>query len=305
MGDGRDDAILDLGVVGSPGDQPPPEPAERSAHPWRRWALPVAALVVGGLLGAVVADARHDTAELARVGIVSGISNWTPESVDDDGAWVELQLLNIGAQPVQIVGIEADGFHLAPDTGPIEAVDAPVGEWVTVRQDGLVADCAAAAPTRLRVRIRDDGGEERTVTADQQADYGGVAMLWNTECQFGAGYVQFVGPATTSLDATSLTVTLPMFNYSGRPARVTRMVPIAPGLSAAPPELPIEVAGNGTTQVEITWTVEDCSAATAMRGGDGLVEYTVTSGTRQLPEHFPLDADVMVELVRLVTHVCA
>ena len=119
-------------------------------------------------------------------------------------------------------------------------------------------------------------------------------MLWTSQCEFGAGYVQFIRPATTRTDGASITVTLPMLNYSGRPAQVTRMVPIAPGLTGVPSELPIELAGNDTGEVDITWTVEDCAAATAMRGGDGLIEYTVMSGTNELPERYPLDAHVMV-----------
>ncbi|TDD64895.1 hypothetical protein E1262_26910 [Jiangella aurantiaca] len=303
MGDERDDGILDLGVVGRAGGEGPPEPAGRSAHPWRHWAVPAAALLVGGLLGAVVADARHDAAELARVGVVSAVTNWTPER-SDAGTSVEVQLMNIGARAVEIVGLEADGFAIDPGAGSPDAILAPVGEWVTVRQDGLVADCAAAAPTHVRVRIRDDGGDERTVTADQQADYGGLDMLWSSECEFGAGYVQFAGPVTARSDGASLTVTLPMLNHSGRPARVTSMVPMVPGMSAVPPELPIELDGNSTVQVAVTWTVEDCAEATTMSGYDGQIEYSVTSGTTQLPERFPLDAPTMVELVRLAGHVC-
>lgn len=304
-GNERGDGVLDLGVVGPSGDSDDPgEPAASPAHAWRRWAIPAAALLVGGLLGAVVTDARHDAGELARVGMVSGLTHWTGDRSTGPGTPVEVQLMNIGALPVEVVGIETDGFEVDPGADATEAVPAPVGEWVTVRQDGLVADCEAAVPTELRVRIRDDGGDEHTVTADQQADYGGLRMLWTSQCEFGAGYVQFTGPATIQSDATSLTVTLPMLNHSARPARVTHLVPMAPGLSATPPELPVELDGNAATQVELTWTVDDCAAATTMRGDDGLIEYTVASGTTQLPERFPLDAQVMVELVRLVSQVC-
>lgn len=299
-GDGRDDDVLDLGVIGPESE----EPGEPPAHGRTRWAVPVVALVAGGLLGAVIADSRHDAAELARVGIVSGAQNWTPDEGGEAGTRIELQLMNIGAQPVEIVGIEAAGFAAAADTEPMSPVEAPVGDWVSVRQDGLVADCAAAPPTELLVRIRDAGGEERTVAADQQADYGGIAMLWTSECEFGAGMAQFVGPVSFTRTDASLTVTLRLLNYSGRSVQVLRMVPMAPGMTATPPELPISLAGHGSTQVDLTWTVDDCAAATTMTGDDGRVEYTVSSGVTQLPDGYPLDGATMVELVRLVTRVC-
>ncbi|PZF82638.1 hypothetical protein [Jiangella anatolica] len=308
LGERPDERPLDLGVVGPPGDpgaEGDLEPADRTGHPWRRWALPAAALVVGGLLGGVVTDARNEAADLARVGVVAGASTWTPASRDEDGASADLQLMNIGARTVEIVGIEADGFAVAPGAGRFETVEAPVGDWVTVRQHGLVADCDSAAPAELRVHIRDDAGDEHTLTADQQPDYGGgLAMLWTSQCDFGAGYVQFTGPGYTRAEETSVVQTVPLMNYAGRHARVTHLVPMAPGMTATPPEVPIELDGNEVTQVEIVWTVDDCAAATTMGGADGQIEYTVTSGTMQLPERYPLDGPTMVELVRLAGRVC-
>ncbi|WP_116950829.1 hypothetical protein [Jiangella endophytica] len=307
-GDDRGDEILDLGVVGPPGDDPAPaghdDPGERPAHRWRRWAVPVAALLVGGLLGTVVADARHDAAELARVGIVSGPSSWTPETGGDASIRVDLQLMNIGSRPVEIVGVEVDGFGVMPGTEPIESVDAAVGDWVVVQQEGMVADCTAAAPATLRVRIRDADGGERTVSAEQNVDYGGIGMLWTGQCEFGEGFVHFIGPVDTRLADTSVTVTLPLLNYSGRSVQVTHLVPMAPGMTATLPELPISLPGQGTAQVEITWTVDDCYAAMSMSGDAGKVEYTVTNGTMEVPEAYTLDGPIMVELVRLAARVC-
>lgn len=312
VGDGRDDSF-DLGVVGrggdggiggEPGDDGPSGADEPGRRRWRRWAVPAAALVAGALIGTVVADARHDAAELARVGIVSGPSTWTPEAGGDGSVALDLQLVNIGSRPVEIVGVEADGFGVEPGTDPIDAVEAAAGVWVVVRQPGLLADCTAAAPTSLRVRVRDSGGDEHTVTADQHVDYGGIGMLWTEQCEFGGGYVQFAGPAAMTVADTSVTMTLPLLNYSGRSVRVTRMVPMAPGMAALPPELPIPLDGQGTAQVEVTWSVEDCVAALSMSGDAGLIEYSVAYGSMEVPESYPLDGPTMVELVRLANRVC-
>lgn len=312
VGDGRDDSF-DLGVVGrggdggiggEPGDDGPSGADEPDRRRWRRWAVPAAALVAGALIGTVVADARHDAAELARVGIVSGPSTWTPEAGGDGSVALDLQLVNIGSRPVEIVGVEADGFGVEPGTDPIDAVEAAAGVWVVVRQPGLLADCTAAAPTSLRVRVRDSGGDEHTVTADQHVDYGGIGMLWTEQCEFGGGYVQFAGPAAMTVADTSVTMTLPLLNYSGRSVRVTRMVPMAPGMAALPPELPVPLDGQGTAQVEVTWSVEDCVAALSMSGDAGLIEYSVAYGSMEVPESYPLDGPTMVELVRLANRVC-
>ncbi|SDS95879.1 hypothetical protein [Jiangella sp. DSM 45060] len=312
VGDGRDDSF-DLGVVGrggdggiggEPGDDGPSGADEPGRRRWRRWAVPAVALVAGALIGTVVADARHDAAELARVGIVSGPSTWTPEAGGDGSVALDLQLVNIGSRPVEIVGVEADGFGVEPGTDPIDAVEAAAGVWVVVRQPGLLADCTAAAPTSLRVRVRDSGGDEHTVTADQHVDYGGIGMLWTEQCEFGGGYVQFAGPAAMTVADTSVTMTLPLLNYSGRSVRVTRMVPMAPGMAALPPELPIPLDGQGTAQVEVTWSVEDCVAALSMSGDAGLIEYSVAYGSMEVPESYPLDGPTMVELVRLANRVC-
>lgn len=312
VGDGRDDSF-DLGVVGrggdggiggEPGDDGPSGADEPGRRRWRRWAVPAVALVAGALIGTVVADARHDAAELARVGIVSGPSTWTPEAGGDGSVALDLQLVNIGSRPVEIVGVEADGFGVEPGTDPIDAVEAAAGVWVVVRQPGLLADCTAAAPTSLRVRVRDSGGDEHTVTADQHVDYGGIGMLWTEQCEFGGGYVQFAGPAAMTVADTSVTMTLPLLNYSGRSVRVTRMVPMAPGMAALPPELPVPLDGQGTAQVEVTWSVEDCVAALSMSGDAGLIEYSVAYGSMEVPESYPLDGPTMVELVRLANRVC-
>lgn len=303
-----DDEVLDLGVLGRPGEPAGPGNAggrePRPAHRWRRWALPVAALAAGGLLGAVVTDARHDAAELARVGIVSGPSTWVPETGGEGSATVGLQLMNIGSRPVEIVGVEADGFGVAPGAEPAEAVEAPVGDWVAVEQEGMLADCSAAAPTSLRVRIRDADGAERVVTADQNVDRGGVGMLWTEQCEFGSGYVQFVGPVATTLADASVTVTLTLLNHSGRSVEVTRVVPMVPGMTATLPSLPISLPGRGTGQVDVTWTVDECAAAMSMSGDAGWIEYTVASGVMSVPEAYPLDGPTMVELVRLAARVC-
>lgn len=319
MRDGADGAPFDLGVVGPPGD-PGVETVDGGAGDdgdgsgvrdgsarWRRWAVPVAGLLVGSLLGAVIVDARNDAAELAHVSVISGPANWTLGEDSSGTASLDLQLVNVGSRPVEILGIAADGFDLAPGTGPFEAVDAPVGDWVTVQQAGLVADCTAdGGPTTVQVRIRDADGDERTVTADQNTDYGSIGMLWTDQCEFSGGYVQFVGPVIgTVLGESSVTISMPLLNYSGRSVQVTRLVPWAPGLTATQPELPIDLDGHATAQVDITWAVDDCAAAMSMGGGDGRVEFTVASGTTELPESHPLDAETMVELVRLAWRTCA
>ncbi|TDC52634.1 hypothetical protein E1212_08590 [Jiangella ureilytica] len=318
MGDGSDDAPFDLGVVGPAGgrgvigvdghdgDQHAGDGARGSSHAWRRWALLAAGLAAGGLLGAVIVDARHDAAELADVAIISGPANWMLDEGGSAAASVDLQLVNIGSRPVEILGIAADGFEITPDAEPFEQVEAPVGEWVVVQQTGLVADCSANdAPDAVQVRIRDAEGDERTVDADQNSDYGSIGMLWTDQCEFNAGYVQFVGPViATTVGESSLTVTLPLLNYSGRSVQITRLVPMAPGLAATQPELPIRLVGHATAQIELTWTVEDCAAATSMAGDDGMIEFTVTSGSREVPEFSPLDTSTMVELVRLAGRVC-
>lgn len=314
MGDGSHDAPLDLGVVGPAGgrgddgeggDQHAGDGERGSSHAWRRWALLAAGVAVGGLLGAVVVDARHDAAELADVAIISGPANWTLDEEGSAAASVDLQLVNIGSRPVEILGIAADGFEITPDAEPFEQVEAPVGEWVVVQQT-LVADCSANdAPDAVQVRIRDADGDERTVDADQNGDYGSIGMLWTDQCEFNAGYVQFVGPViATTVGESSLTVSLPLLNYSGRSVQVTRLVPMAPGLTATQPELPIRLVGHATAQVELTWTVEDCAAATSMAGDAGMIEFTVTSGSQEVPEFYPLDTSTMVELVRLAGRVC-
>lgn len=307
MRDGADDAPLDLGVVGSGGD---PEtdgaggPAHGPSRAWWTWAVPVVTLLVGGLLGAVVADARHDAAELARVGIVSGSTSWTPSGAEDGSTTVDLQLMNIGARPVEIVGIAADGFTITPGTDAAEAVEAPVGEWVAAQQNGLVADCEAAAPTNVRVNVRDDSGDERIVVADHDLQHGGLDMLWTSQCEVGGGYVQLAGPVSTVLGESSVTATMALVNRSGRAVQVTHLVPYAPGLTATPPNLPISLPGHGTAQVELTWTVADCAAALSMPGDAGRVEYTFASGTIEVPSTSPLDVATMVELVRLTGRVC-
>jgi hypothetical protein len=307
MRDAPDDAPFDLGVVGPgpDGSDEPPESPHRTSGAWQRWAIPAAALLVGGLLGAVVVDARHDAAELARVDVVSGPSNWTPASGEDGSATVDLQLMNIGSRPVEIVGVEADGFEIAAGTEPIEAVEAAVGDWVVVQQPGLVADCETETTSTIRVRVRDGDGDERTVEAEQNLQFGGLDMFWIDQCEFAGGYVQFIGPpAEVVVGEDNLTATTSLQNYSGRSTRVTRMVPVAPGMTASQPELPIELPGHGNALVETVWTVDDCAAAMSMAGDAGRVEFTVASGSAEYPESYPLDASTMVELVRLAGRVC-
>ncbi|MBB5789315.1 hypothetical protein [Jiangella mangrovi] len=311
---GRDDGVLDLGVVGPGGDPDAvgpdavgPEAVEpsRRARAWRRWALVAATLLVGGLLGAVVTDARHDAAELARVGLISGPVNWIPADDGTGAATVDLQIVNIGAQPVEIVGIATPGFEIAPGTEPLEPVEAPVGDWVVVEQPGLVADCEAEPPTGVDVLIRNGDGDERTVRADQNDSYGSIDMYWVDQCEFSAGYVQFLTPPTSVQVADdALTVTTPLLNYSGRPVQVTNLVPMASGFTATVPPLPIALTGHNAAQVELTWTVADCAAAMSIPGDGGRIEFTVQSGTHQRPESNPLDGPTMVELVRLAGRVC-
>lgn len=310
MRDGAGDAPLDLGVVGAPSDPEADEPGEPDeprgwARARRLWAVPAAALLVGGLLGAVIVDARHDAAELARVSIVSGPTSWVPAADRSGAVTIELQLMNIGARPVEILGVEAEGLEPSPGTEPAEAVEAPVGDWVVVRQAELVADCeAGAAPSELRVRVRDSDGDERIVTADQNDDYGNIGMYWISQCDLSAGYVQLMEATATLIADDSVTVTLPLLNHSGRAVQITHLVPIVSGLTAAQPSLPIAVAANGTAQVDLTWTVDDCAAALSLRGNEAVVEFTASSSSTQVPEAYPLDAATLVELVRLTARVC-
>lgn len=129
-------------------------------------------------------------------------------------------------------------------------------------------------------------------------------MLWTEQCEFGGGYVQFAGPAAMTVADTSVTMTLPLFNYSGRSVRITAMVPMAPGMAATPPELPVALDGQGSAQVEVTWAVENCAEASSMSGDAGLIEYSVGYGSMEVPESYPLDGPAMVELVRLANRVC-
>jgi hypothetical protein len=311
-GDGDHDGVLDLGVMGPHGGDPTDgdhgddgEHEHRPGRSWRRWVFLAAMLLVGGLLGAVVTDARHDAAELARVGLISGPVNWVPADDGTGAATVDLQLVNIGAQQVEIIGVATPGFTLAEGTEPLEPVEAPVGDWVVVEQPGLVADCEAEPPTGVDVRIRDSDGDERTVRADQNDTYGSIDMYWVEQCEFSAGYVQFLSPPTTVQVADdSVTVTTPLLNYSGRPVQVTNMVPMASGFTATVPPLPIALTGHNAAEVELTWTVADCAAAMSIPGDDGRVEFTVQSGNHQRPESNPLDGPTMVELVRLAGRVC-
>ncbi|WP_053202274.1 hypothetical protein [Jiangella muralis] len=195
-----DDGPLDLGVVGATPDEPDDEP--RRGHSGRQvWAAVAAAFVIGGGLGLFVADAREEAAAYTEVRLVSGALQAIPDRADEASPGrIELSLLNLGEHAVEILGLELPGMTVRPDEEPAGPVAAPPGEWVSVSQGGLIADCAGTDPggAPVRVRVRDAGGTERLAEMGALPDFGGALEVWGYVCRGPELVVPSTGSGATS-----------------------------------------------------------------------------------------------------------
>lgn len=301
---------LDLGVMGRPEQPPEPEPSpepspDRRAGRWR-WAALVLAFVVGGGLGLVVADAREDAASYADVRLVSGALQGIPDRADEESPGrIELSLLNLGDREVEILGLELPGMSVRPDEEPAEPVAAPPGEWVTVSQDGLIADCTGTDPGGggpVQVRVRDAGGTERSVDAGALPDFGGALEVWGYICRAPELVFPSIGVAVQVNDDGSLTTTLQVSNIGSDPMEVSRFQTLAPGLITTGPEVPFELAPGESLDVPVTWTVGDCRLARQWVAPE--IEYAIGSGATSTPGWYSLTGAAQAELVLMTDRVC-
>ncbi|WP_116950827.1 hypothetical protein [Jiangella endophytica] len=302
------DEPLDLGVVrGGQDREPPADPGDRPGRPGkrsalRRWAAVAAAFVVGGVLGLVVADARDDAAGYADVRLVGGAIQGMSDHADETApGFLEISLLNLGEHEVEILGLEPHGMTVAAADEPAEPLRAPPGEWVTARQDRLIADCAGPSRDGLRVRVRDAGGTQRVVEADTLPEFGGVAGLVDYVCRPVDLVFPAIGATIVSRESGSVTMELRVANDGTGPLPVSAFEPDTPGMVATGPEVPFEVPAAGSISVPLTWTVTDCRLATGWPGVQ--IAYTV-GADGQSRGHYQLDGTARAELVLLVDRVC-
>lgn len=296
---------FDLGVVG---DELPPSERDGPAGPGRAvgrwvWAFVALAFVVGGVSGLVVADARDDAAGFADVRLVTGVIQGSSVQPDETvPGYVEVSVLNLGEHEVEILDLRPARMTIRPDQEPGEPVVVPPGEWETVRQAGLVADCASDDPCDVvSLRVRDGAGTERVVEADGIPDLTGVNQAWWTACQpqlfFGQG-----NPFASEHDGDTLTMELRLENYGGRPLQVVTFEPEAPGLAMTVPEMPFEVPAGATLDIPLTWTVTDCTLARDWQ--DVWIDYQVGADGSTMSGGQVLEGGHRAELVRLVDRVC-
>lgn len=296
----EDEAPLDLGVLGAETGEPP-EPRPERARRW--WWVVAAAFVAGGAVGLVVAESRDDAAAYADVRLVSGAVRGLSDHADETvPGFVELTLLNIGEHEIEILGLEPAGMAVVADDEPGEPVPAPPGEWVTARQDGLIADCAGIEPgDGLRVRVRDAGGTERVVEADGLPDFGGVGGLWSYVCRPPDLVFPVAGPTIVTRAPDSLTMEVRVSNSGTEPLTVSVFEPDTAGLAAAGPELPFEVPVGESIPVPLTWTVTDCRLATGWP--EAQISYAAGDDEHSRG-HYMLQGEARAELVLLVDRVC-
>jgi hypothetical protein len=299
-----DDAPLDLGVVGA-ATEPAPEPAEprRPGGRWL-WAVVAAAFVGGGALGLVVADSREDAAGYADVQLVSGgVEHLSGHADETAPGSVELSLLNLGEHEVEILGLEPPGMTVQADEAAREPVTVPPGEWRSVRQTGLIADCTTTVPDdELLVRVRDAGGTEQLVQPYGVLDYGGASEAWFAACQTSGPSYGLADVTTVTHHGETVVMDLYLSNTGDGPLRVLQFQPDAPGLDAPAPVVPFAVPGGEAVAVPLTWTVTDCD--TALQWSDVQIDIEVSSGGgRQMGPH-SLDGRARAELVLLVQRVC-
>ena len=294
----RDDEPFDLGATAEPLD----EPSERGGL--RRWIALAAALLVGVVLGLVVADTRDDAAGYADVRLVSGtIQSVTDHASETAPGTIELSLLNLGDHEIEILGLEPAGMTVAPDEGPGEPVVAPPGEWVTVAQGGLIADCSDTDPDGgPRVRVRDGGGTERVVEASGLPEFGGVSVGWHGSCRPPDLVFPLVDASEMTHGADSLTMELLVSTSGTEPLPVVRFESNTPGLVVTAPDVPFDVSPDAATPVPLRWTVTDCAAA--LQWVDVVLNYAVGEDGALLEGFHQVSGRARAELVLLVDRVC-
>lgn len=307
--EGQDDryAPLELGTVtpsssaADPGDHVPGN--EFGQPTWHRWVGLGAALVVGAVVGIVVNNARDDAAEYSAAELVGGLvePQTSRRSSSGPASLLVIHLINTGPRDLDVVGVDVTGFVTTADGQPRDPVTAEPDRWVSV-QVTADADCDIRPSGDLRVHVRTESGEQ-TAEITSPAAESGLVWAWHAECESVSGTALSIGETRTiSSDATSVETSLPITNGGEDPVQIVSVESATPGFAAESAILPIEVDERGFGAAQVTWTVDECTAAAGIT--EATVAFNVVNGARETRVLQPLDSRALVELVRLAVRGC-
>lgn len=300
----EDGKPLDLGTLtpasaddgAGPSGGSSPGPGGPSA-PWRQRAAIALALVVGGTVGAVATDARHDAAEAHQAELVASAA--APRTFLGSA---ELAMLNTAEQAVDIVDVTLPGWARPPGADEPPVVTAEPDVWLTF-DTRAEPQCDAEPSLDATVTAITNAGDRVTAELTVLDQYNQLDRRWQQKCETldGDG-LSFDEPTAVSSDAETATITIPVRNGLERPGRIVGLGTEAPGFVADSADLPLTVSAGESTTLTITWTVDDCAAAAEVDSPTATADF-VSGDLRRRLTHF-LPNTVLVELVRVAERVC-
>lgn len=268
-----------------------------SSAPWRQRAAIALALVVGGTVGAVATDARHDAAEAHQAELVASAA--APRTFLGSA---ELAMLNTAEQAVDIVDVTLPGWARPSGTDEPPVLTAEPEVWLTF-DTRAEPQCDAEPSLDATVTAITDAGDRVTAELTVLDQYNQLEHRWQQKCETldGDG-LSSDEPTAVSSDAETATITIPVRNGLERPGRIVGLGTEAPGFVADSADLPLTVSAGESTTLTITWTVDDCAAAAEVDSPTATADF-VSGDLRRRLTHF-LPNTVLVELVRVAERVC-
>jgi hypothetical protein len=317
------DEFLDLGRAGrreerdSPlslppmhiGDQPPVDDDEPADQPRRwQWAIVVIAIVAGLIVGALVADARRDAADLAtaesEIDLIVGepLIVDPPEAIQDTP--FQVPLYNAGPLEVELLWARPQGWEVA-ETAVRRPTTLPPDVWVPVRVSA-VPDCSELlSPDVLELRVRTQA-RERTISLPLPR--AGVMQEARTAvCQpfspVGA-YVEEVQVVPSSQpDTLTMRLRMRAFDPNLR-FTLTDLSASAPGFRMIDATVPVQFErGARSFPLDTTWQIVGCDATQTLNEVNLGLEFHDDDGERQT-DGAELPGRGVAELARFAVEQC-
>jgi hypothetical protein len=270
------DEFLDLGWAGrredrdSPvslppmhiGDQPPVDDDEPADQPRRwQWVVLVSAIVGSLIVGALVADARRNAADLAATEAEIDLIVGGPVLVTAPDTPFQVPLYNAGALEIELLWIRPKGWTVA-ETAIRHPITMPPDRWVPVRVRAIpdCTDLVSEDVVEMKVRTQ---ARERVLSLPLPVA-GIMREVHTSVCrsfdQLGA-YVEDVN-LVPSAQPDTLTMRLdvqpddPNLRFT-----LTDVDATAPGFRMIDATLPVRFEpGSPSFRVDIIWQVADCGA---------------------------------------------